>query len=137
MILVDTSIWIDFFNNKIENQKVEILDSLLKNKQKTLFITDIILTEILQGIREDSKYIITKNTMLSLPFVHAKNYDTYIHAVDIYRECRKKGFTIRKTIDCLIAAIAIENNLALLHNDRDFSNIAKGINYPLEFSLET
>ena len=75
--------------------------------------------------------------MLSLPFVHAKNYDTYIHAVDIYRECRKKGFTIRKTIDCLIAAIAIENNLALLHNDRDFSNIAKGINYPLEFSLET
>ncbi|HEY8462417.1 MAG TPA: PIN domain nuclease [Bacillota bacterium] len=137
MILVDTSIWIDFFNNKIKNQKVEILDSLLKNKQKTLFITDIILTEILQGIREDSKYIITKNTMLSLPFVHAKNYDTYIHAVDIYRECRKKGFTIRKTIDCLIAAIAIENNLALLHNDRDFSNIAKGINYPLEFSLET
>lgn len=137
MILVDTSIWIDFFNNKIENQKVEILDSLLKNKQKTLFITDIILTEILQGIREDSKYVITKNTMLSLPFVHAKNYDTYIHAVDIYRECRKKGITIRKTIDCLIVAIAIENNLTLLHNDRDFSNIAKCINYPLEFSLET
>lgn len=137
MILVDTSIWIDFFNNKIENQKVEILAGLLKNKQETLFITDIILTEILQGIREDNKYIIIKNTMLSLPFVHAKNYDTFIHAGDIYRECRKKGITVRKTIDCLIAAIAIENNLTLLHNDHDFSNIARGINYPLEFTLET
>lgn len=112
MILVDTSIWIDFFNNKIENRKVEILVGLLKSKQETLFITDIILTEILQGIREDNKYIITKNTMLSLPFVHAKNYDTYIHAGDIYRECRKKGITVRKTVDCLIAVSILNTSLS-------------------------
>jgi len=124
MILVDTSVWVDFFNDKTENKEVKILvDCLTSNKD--VFISDIILTEILQGIKEDSKYIIVKNAMLNLKFAHAKNFETYIHAGDIYRECRKKGVTVRKTIDCIIAAIAIENDLTLLHKDNDFINIAK------------
>lgn len=132
MIIVDTSVWIDFLNNKIETEKVAVLVDLLK-KREQLFLTDIILTEILQGIKEENKYIVVKNSMLSLTFVHARNYETYIHASDIYRECRKKGITIRKTVDCIIAAVAIENNLTILHNDRDFINIEKGINYKLSF----
>ena len=59
--------------------------------------------------------------MWTLKFVHAINFETYIHASDIYRECRKKGVTVRKTIDCLIAAVAIENGLSLLHKDNYFS----------------
>jgi predicted nucleic acid-binding protein len=123
MILVDTTVWVDFFNNN-NNEKVQILADALKFNTD-IFITDIILTEILQGIREDKKYVIVKNTLLGLNFVHAKDFETYIHASDIYRECRKKGVTIRKTIDCLIAAIAIENDLTLLNNDKDFINLAK------------
>ena len=63
--------------------------------------------------------------MLNLRFAHAKNYDTYIHASDIYRYCRKKGKTIRKTIDCVIAAVAIEKNLSLLSKDKDFNKISE------------
>lgn len=123
MILVDTTVWIDFFNNN-SNEKVQILTDALKLNTE-IFITDIILTEILQGIREDKKYVIVKNTLLGLSFVHAKDFETYIHASNIYRECRKKGITIRKTIDCLIGAITIENDLTLLNNDFDFINMAK------------
>lgn len=129
MILVDTTVWVDFFNNN-NNEKVQILVDALKFNTD-IFITDIILTEILQGIRDDKKYVIVKNTLLGLNFVHAKDFETYIHASDIYRECRKKGITIRKTIDCLIAAIAIENDLTLLNNDKDFINLAKCIDIKL------
>ena len=126
MIMVDTSIWIDFFNGNNENEKVKLLEEYL-NEGKDIYITDIILTEILQGFRDDNKYTIVKNSMLTLKFAHASNFETFIHASDIYRECRKKGITIRKTIDCLIAAVAIENGLSLLHKDNDFDNISKCI----------
>lgn len=129
MILVDTTVWVDFFNNN-NNEKVQILVDALKFNTD-IFITDIILTEILQGIRDDKKYVIVKNTLLGLNFVHAKDFETYIHASDIYRECMKKGITIRKTIDCLIAAMAIENDLTLLNNDKDFINLAKCIDIKL------
>ena len=125
MILVDTTVWVDFLNNK-KNEKVKKLADLLKNKSD-VYITDIILTEILQGIKNDKEYEDIKDVILSLKFVHAEEYRTYVHAADIFRLCRKKGITIRKTIDCLIAAIVIENNLTLLHNDNDFDNIARCI----------
>lgn len=130
MILVDTSVWIDYFNGFNDEEKVKKLIEALK-KEEDLYVTDIILTEILQGIKEDSKYTIVKNSILALKFVHAKNYKTYIYASDIYRECRKNGITIRKTIDCLIAAIAIENNLIILSKDKDFVNISKIIDINL------
>jgi len=130
LILVDTSVWIDFFNGHNEELKVQQLINSL-NQGIDIFITDIILTEILQGIKDDNKHTVTKNSILTLKFVHAKNYDTYIYASDIYRMCRKKGVTVRKTIDCLIAAIAIENNLDLLCKDNDFINIANVVNLKL------
>lgn len=125
MILVDTSVWINYFSG-IENEKVKFLTEALSSK-KEIFLTDIILTEILQGIKEDNKYKIVKNILLSLPFVHAKNFETFIHASDIYRKCRANGITVRKTIDCLIAAVSIENNLEILTEDVDFYNISKVI----------
>lgn len=131
MILVDTSVWIDFFNGHNEDEKVKKLTDALKH-DKDIFITDIILTEILQGIKDDNQYTVVKNSLLTLKFVHAKYYETYIYASDIYRNCRKKGVTVRKTIDCLIAAISIENNLSLLCKDNDFINISKCVNLSLE-----
>lgn len=126
MILVDISVWIDYFNNN-NNEKVQMLEDFFR-QGKDIYITDIILTEILQGIKDDAKYLIVKNSILSLKFAHAKDYETFIHASDIYRKCRKNGYTIRKSIDCLIAAISIENNLLLLNNDKDFISIKKCTN---------
>jgi predicted nucleic acid-binding protein len=126
MILVDTTVWIDFFNGR-ESEKTEKLTSLLR-QEIDICITEIIMTEILQGIRNDDQFLETRNSLLSLPFIHANSTETYVHAADIYRQCRKKGKTIRKTVDCIIAAIAIENNVSLLHNDSDFTYIAEVFN---------
>jgi len=117
MILADTSVLIDFFKNK--NNKVS---EIIKNNE--ICVADIIIMEYLQGIKFDKEYFIIKNWLLSLP-----NYKitqkTYLFSAEIYRTCRKHGLTIRKPIDCLIASIAIENNLPIYTLDKDFKNISK------------
>lgn len=123
MILVDTSVWVDFFNrrNSIYSQK---LKELIKNEEE-LCLVDIIITEILQGINDDTLFDEIKTYLFDFPIFKAKDIDTYIRTADIYRICRKNGRPIRKTIDALISAIAIENNLEIFHNDRDFDTISK------------
>lgn len=90
-----------------------------------------ILTEILQGIRDDHQYERVKNTLLQLNILHAEPVKTYIHAAEIYRTCRSKGFTVRKTNDCLIAAITIQSHGHLLHKDKDFEAIAQCVELQL------
>jgi predicted nucleic acid-binding protein len=98
---------------------------------KQIALTDIILTEILQGIREDKQYKLVKQTLTNLNVLHATPLKTYIHAADIYRTCREKGLTIRKTNDCIIAAVAIEFSCELLHKDKDFTTIAECVDLRL------
>jgi predicted nucleic acid-binding protein len=121
MILVDTSIWIDFLRgeNSLERR---LLHKLIEDEEE-ISITGIILTEILQGIKENKKYQITKNYLLTFPMYEASGINTYIDAARIYRECRNNGRTIRSTIDCIIAAICLENDLSVLHKDRDYDII--------------
>ncbi len=122
MTLVDTTVWIDFFNDRPEPH-VTKLQELIENDED-LFLCGVILTEVLQGIRSDHDYRKTKDylsVLIFLPMHHA----TFIQGVDIYRSLRKKGITIRNAVDCLIASVAIEHDLVLLHNDRDFRQIAK------------
>lgn len=121
MILVDTSVWIDFLRGK--DSKHRYLLRRLIEKEEDICLTEIILTEILQGIKDDALYETTKEYLLEFPMIKPKGTETYIKAAEIFRKCRKQGMTIRKTIDCIIAAIAQENNLALLHNDSDFEVI--------------
>jgi hypothetical protein len=94
-------------------------------------LTDLILTEILQGIRDHRQYERVKDLLLRLNILHAVPVKTYIHAAEIYRTCRNKGFTIRKTIDCLIAAVAIESDCQLLSKDKDFISIAQCVDLQL------
>jgi len=122
MILVDTSVWIDFFNGSVSEERDKLRKLIIDHRLIT--ITDIIITEILQGIREDKQYKLVKQTLTELNILHATARKTYIHAADIYRTCREKGFTIRKTNDCIIAAVAIESSCQLLHKDKDFKSIA-------------
>jgi predicted nucleic acid-binding protein len=117
MVLVDTSVIIDFINN---DKHKESITTLLSNKE--FATTEIIIMEVLQGIKDDKSYETTKAFLESLPLVSVR-YEDYLEAANIYRTCRKKGITIRKSIDCLIASLVINNNLRLFSNDRDFDHI--------------
>lgn len=123
MILVDTSVWIEFFNASGSKPHL-VLHSLIE-EEEDIAIADIILTEILQGIKTEENFQTVRRYLLRLPIYSLKGVDSFVEAAQIYRACRKRGRTVRKTIDCLIAAIAVENNLALFHNDKDFQTIAK------------
>lgn len=120
MILVDTSVWIDFFKDK-KTIQVDLLEKSLIDR-KNICICVIILTEVLQGIRNEDQYRQVKSYFNNLIFLPME-YDTFIRAADIYRKLRKKGITIRKSVDCMIAAVCREHDTLLLHNDKDFDYI--------------
>lgn len=121
MIVTDTSVWIDFFKGK--GSRGRALSHLIEDEED-IAITEIILTEILQGIRKEKDYEEVKKYLLEFPIYKPKGVQTYLSAAKIYRDCRKKGKTVRKTVDCIISAICIENNLTLFHKDKDFEQIA-------------
>ncbi|MBI4972677.1 MAG: PIN domain nuclease [Candidatus Omnitrophica bacterium] len=121
MILVDTSVWIDFLKGE-KSIHHQTLHRLIEGEEDVC-LTEIIITEILQGIKSDGNFRIIKDYLLEFPIYSPKGIDTYLKAAEIYRNCRKRGKTVRKTVDCIIAAICIENNLVLFHNDRDFDAI--------------
>jgi predicted nucleic acid-binding protein len=122
MILLDSSALIEFLNRTGSTVDFAI-ESLITNSAEVA-IADIVLTEVLQGIRNEQEYREVRASLLSLPILSLKEHDSYIKAADLYRKCRAKGLTIRSTIDLLIARIAIEHGAELLHNDRDFEAIA-------------
>ena len=117
MILVDSSVWIDFFNGT-ETLATKKLDSLLG--LQPICTGDLILTEVLQGFRQDQDYQAAKKLLCSLP-VHAMlGVALSLKSAENFRTLRKQGITIRKTIDTMIATYCIENNLALLLTVRSF-----------------
>jgi len=122
MVLVDTTVWIDFFSDR-PLPHVKVLENLLVNRED-LCICGIILTEVLQGIRKDSEFSRTRNLFSNLVFLPMR-YSTFLKSAEIYRSLRQKGITIRKPVDCMIASVALENEIALLDNDKDFDPIEK------------
>lgn len=117
MILVDTSVWIDYFNG-VENPHTDLLD--LSIVEGAVAIGDLIFLEILQGIRNDKDYRKTQQSLLALEQYEMLGKAMTITCADNYRALRKKGITIRKTADVIIATFCIENRLPLLFLDRDF-----------------
>ena len=122
IVLVDTTVWIDFFGDR-PTPHVSRLQELIEDDED-LCLCGVILAETLQGIRSDVDYRRSKNHFDSLIFL-PMHQATFLRAADLYRALRKKGVTIRKPVDCMIASVAIEHDLILLHNDRDFDHIAK------------
>jgi len=117
VILVDTSVWIDYFNGN-NNQSTETLDSALE--EGTVAIGDLIFLEILQGFKNDRDYIKAKTTLESLDQYEIFGHSMALKSAENYRILRRKGITIRKTADVIIATFCIENQLPLLFSDRDF-----------------
>ena len=122
MIVADTSAWIDYFNG-VDAPHVDILDyELLHNR---IVIGDLIIAELLQGFREDKQYKIAKKLIDNLEYHDFGGKEIAYKAADNFRKLRKKGITIRKTIDILIGTFCIENDFELIHNDKDFEVLEK------------
>lgn len=117
MILVDSSVWIDFFNG-IENTETNKLNEILGLEE--VVIGDLVLTEVLQGFRNDTDYKAAKNILTTLTVYDLIGKKLAIKSADNFRKLRKKGITIRKTADVIIATYCIENKIPLLFTDRDF-----------------
>jgi predicted nucleic acid-binding protein len=129
VILVDSSVWIDYFNG-IPSWQTDLLDNYLSNVP--VFIGDLILTEVLQGFRSDKDYETAKTFLSALPFRRMGGYNVAIQSAKNYRLLRKAGVTVRKTIDIIIATFCVMERLTLLHDDRDFDPMAS--HFPLKIS---
>ncbi len=125
MIFLDSTVLIDYFNGK-NNWQVEILDSILG--KELVVIGDYVLTEVLQGFKSEKEFRKAKTILLAFPCFDIGGKENAIQSAKNYRFLRKKGITIRKTIDTMIATFCIQNKFTLLHNDRDFDPFNKFLN---------
>jgi predicted nucleic acid-binding protein len=125
IVLVDTSVWINFFKGQETPSSI-----LLKNNLTNFIIATcpVIMQEVLQGIISDKEFKSVNSHFNSLVKFVDNPYELAVEAAKLYREIRKKGFTVRKPNDCLIACYAIKNNVKLLHDDKDFKFIAQNSN---------
>jgi predicted nucleic acid-binding protein len=117
LILVDSSVWIDYFNGATTPQ-ADKLDGLLG--REPLAIGDLILTEVLQGFTDDRDFVKARRLLTSLTIVQIGGPEIAIVAAQNFRYLRKRGVTVRKTIDTMIATRCIESGYDLLHSDRAF-----------------
>ena len=117
MIMVDSSVWIDYFNGTT-TEASNYLDASLGNRN--LVIGDLILTEVLQGFKSDKDFNQGKILLTTLDIHSLVSQELAIKSAGNFRYFRKKGITVRKTIDVIIATYCIENGIALLHSDKDF-----------------
>lgn len=124
MYLVDTSVWVDYFREKV-NPATQFFEKILD--QKLPFgISSLIYQEILQGAASTKDFKSLSEYLITQRFHHPKDpVASYQAASQLYFSCRTKGVTIRSTIDCLIAQIAIEHDLFILHNDKDYIQLNK------------
>ncbi len=119
MVLVDSSVWIDYFKEEATS-KTDVLDRLLAEGERTLVIGDLILLEVLQGFRQDRDFQRAQTLLGRLPCVRLGGKMLAVKAAQNYRRLRGRGITVRKPFDTLIATYCIEAGVDLLHDDRDF-----------------
>lgn len=117
MIVVDTSVWIDYFNG-VNAPASETLDAALGNQE--ILVGDLILTEVLQGFRREVDFIQARQLFHAFPVVTMLGPELAVRSAEHYRALRARGVTVRKTIDVIIGTYCIAHDLPLLYADRDF-----------------
>jgi predicted nucleic acid-binding protein len=122
MMVVDSSVWIDYFNGK-RTQQTDWLDTSLGNTP--VLMGDLILTEVLQGFQGSREFKIAKDLLLGMPFMPMVGRVIALQSAENYRSLRRTGVTVRKTIDVIIGTFCIYYQLPLLHDDRDFDPMVK------------
>jgi predicted nucleic acid-binding protein len=128
MITVDSSVWIDYLKGS-ETSQTKQLDAMLGDSSLDFVMLDVVLMEVLRGIRSDHEYKNTKLALTALPVQSVGGEEIAIHAAQIYRKLRRDGQTVRSSIDLLVASWCLHSDADLLHNDRDFAVIANA--FPL------
>ncbi len=118
MIMVDSSVWVDYLGGRPTPQTLRLRDEVIITER--VIIGDLIICEILQGVRHDREFERVRRELFTLEVVSICDPDIAVRAARNYRWLRQHGITIRRTIDCLIATCCIERGYVLLHNDRDF-----------------
>jgi predicted nucleic acid-binding protein len=131
VILVDSSVWIDYFRSA-DTPQVALLDSFFGRSR--LAVGDLIAAEVLQGVRDEREFRWVKKTLDAFDHIDLGGYELAIKASQNHRLLRSRGITIRKTVDTLIATRCIENGLTLLHADRDFLPFAEHLGLKLAYS---
>lgn len=124
MIVVDTSVWIDYFNGK-QTGETDTLHGLLGTRE--IIIGDLILAEVLQGFRRDQHFKQARILLQPFHVVTMVGPRLAVRSAETYRKLRKRGVTVRKTIDVMIGTYCIENRLPLLYSDKDFDPMVKHV----------
>ena len=119
MLVVDSSVWIDFFN-AVEKPAAQLLGHLLEQGEIRLIVPDLVLFEVLRGFRHERDYRQARLLMQTLNIEAVGSADMVLVAAQHYRSLRDQGVTVRSSIDVLVATFCIERDYALLHRDRDF-----------------
>ena len=122
MIVVDTSVWIDVIN-QVETPKATRCVELLEDGAPVA-LTDVIFTEVLQGFRTEREASRMEGHLRAFPLLRLEDLDDFGLAARLYRDARRAGVTIRKTLDCLIAAPCVREGVPILHSDDDFDRLA-------------
>jgi predicted nucleic acid-binding protein len=119
VLVVDSSVWIDFFNGA-DQPAVSMLETLLDQGEVSIVVPDLVLYEVLRGFRDEHSHRQARRLMESLQVEDAVGAELATTAAQHYRSLRAQGITVRSAIDVLVAAFCIERDYALLHRDRDF-----------------
>ena len=122
MIVVDTSVWIDFLAGRRTKQALRCAE--LIEGGEPVALTDVILTELLQGLNSDDEAELVERHLRAFPILRLEGLDDFVLAASLYRAARRQGVTIRRTLDCLIAAPCVRTGAPLLHRDSDFDRLA-------------
>jgi predicted nucleic acid-binding protein len=122
-MLVDTSVWIDFFNHHTSAHAQRLTAAIAQNE--TIAIAGLVYTEILLGLKNDADALRVAQLLVICDWLPEPTREDYAQAAKLYRDCRSQGITIRSTNDCLIAQLCIRDGLPLLAKDRDFEQMAK------------
>jgi predicted nucleic acid-binding protein len=119
VLVVDSSVWIDFFNDA-EDPAVDLLSEMLDHGEVRIVVPDLVLFEVLRGFRHEGAHRQARRLMESLAVEDTASAELALLAAEHYRNLRARGVTVRSGIDVLVATFCIERDYALLHRDRDF-----------------
>lgn len=117
MVIVDTSVWVDYFRGSIDSRTDWLNDAV---GRESIGMTSLILCEVLQGVRDEVQFRVLKQDLLQFAVFDLGKVELAIASAHNYLKLRNRGLTVRKTIDCLIATFCIQEGFTLVHNDRDF-----------------
>ena len=124
MVIVDTTVWVDYLRG-IRTPETDWLDAEMDRQR--LGLTDLILCEVLQGVRDARQFASVRDQLLKFELFSTGGPDLAIQAAQNYRQFQAQGYTVRRTMDCLVATFCLSQGHLLLHADRDFDSFEQGL----------